>query len=632
MSERQLRCGNCGADVTFTSPGALVAVCGHCGWASRRTDVDLKTIGKVSQVAVLASHFQLGTRGTFRGRGFTVRGQVQLDHGAGVWNEWAAEDDHGDWLWIAEAQGQLLVQREDSAPVGLRAENLTLGAALRLDRIEYRVTEVGRGRIVTLKGELPRRVDPGAPTLYADLQSGERDVATVEWSQDGRATVFAGRWVDLDDLQVDPSTQPRHTPPRVKSKRLDCRMCGAGIELFDPEQTRRVGCESCGALLAPDGDVLRVVEAEKKGRAKSALPLGAEATLLGTRYRVLGCMERRVRSHGRWWPWREYALRTREGAYHWLVESDGHWLLGRPIQWTAVDQGGIGVAFERQRFKHFTSGKAEVHWVVGEFHWRVARDDAARTKDYVHGTRMVSLELDDDERHATLGEHLPRKAVAAAFPGVRLPRRKGVGAAQPNPHQAGLVWGVFGLLAIAALLVRVLTTVGHENRVVLRESFGPTPRSNGQEQVDFTEPFELTADPGNANVQLWVPGLEQGWVGLNGALVNMESGEVVTFAASAQHYSGTSGGERWTEGNRIGEAWVGSIDAGTYRLRLASSGWDKGLGVPYQVTVRSQVPRAKYLVVVVLLLLAFPIVNTVISVLFERARWESSDHPWGEQS
>ncbi|MEM9379481.1 MAG: hypothetical protein AAGB93_05970 [Planctomycetota bacterium] len=60
-----LRCGNCGADVPITSPGTYVVTCEHCGTLSRRTDVELETIGEVALPAPLASLFQIGTEGSF---------------------------------------------------------------------------------------------------------------------------------------------------------------------------------------------------------------------------------------------------------------------------------------------------------------------------------------------------------------------------------------------------------------------------------------------------------------------------------------------------------------------------------------------------------------------------------------
>ena len=382
-------------------------------------------------------------------------------------------------------------------------------------------------------------------------------------------------------------------------------------------------------LLEPDHDALRVVGEQRKVRARSALPLGGRGRLLGTEYQVLGCMQRRVRVEGRNYPWREYALRTREGAYHWLVESDGHWMLGRPIQWTDIHHGTSVSRHDGESYKHFTGGKAKVHWVVGEFHWRVQKDDEVRAVDFVRGTRMLSTERDRDELHATLNQHLPAAAVRKAFPGSKLPAQRGVGAVQPNPHPIARTWLLFAAFAAVLLVLRLFVAGGHENREVLSGTFGPTPATAGEELVTFSEPFELTANRANLHVRLSTS-VSQGWVGLNGALVNMGSGEVITFATSAQRYSGVSGGEKWSEGDGDGDAWLGPVDAGSYRLRLAATGWDNGRGSRYYVTVRSQVPRVLYLMLALGVLLAVPLVTTGLGLLFERNRWQNSDHPWGE--
>ena len=131
-------------------------------------------------------------------------------------------------------------------------------------------------------------------------------------------------------------------------------------------------------------------------------------------------------------------------------------------------------------------------------------------------------------------------------------------------------------------------------------------------------------------MRIEVPGLSQGWVGVYGALVNMDSGEVITFDTSAQFYSGRDGGENWTEGNRRGAAMLGSVQPGTYRLRIASTGWDAGCGKTFQVQVKSQVPRLAWLLTLVLLALAIPVIATLRWFGFERGRWSNSDHPWGE--
>lgn len=632
MSERTLRCGNCGADVTFSSPGTLVVVCPHCEWASYRTDVDLEAIGKVAQPTPIASHFQLGTCGEVDGRPFTVRGQLQLDHGAGLWNEWACEDAEGEWLWIAEAQGQLLVFHEAESPEGKSVSErgkLSPQKKVKFHGSTWYVNEVGEGEVVAAAGEHPIRIAVGERTSYVDLQSGARGVATLDFTREGPPECLLGQRVELEDLSLDPLTQPDHRPETVTARRIDCPECGAGIDLQDPEHALRVGCPACGTLLEPGSTKVRAIGKAQEAAARPALPLGARGHLGGEAVQVLGFVERRVKAEGKWWPWREYLLRTPRGAYRWLVEDNGHWVLLTPVPYATA----AGGSYEGKEFKHFTSGTAEVHYVVGEFYWQVRAGDKVKTRDYTAPPRTLSIESNPLEVSASVGRHLPVEELEEAFDAdLDLPRQQGVGIATPNTTRPGVDWKLYAALVLALIALRIAFGVTHENRVVHEGTYGPTPAAQDEmSEGQFTDPFELTADRGNLRVGIEVPGLSQGWVGVYGALVNMDSGEVVTFDTSAQRYSGRSGGESWTEGNRRGAAMLGSVPPGTYRLRLASTGWGAGCGKTYEVEVRSQVPRVLWLLLALLLPLALPLFTSLRWILFEKQRWANSDHPWGEE-
>ena len=629
---RELRCPNCGADVAFESPGTIIVVCPHCNWLSYRTDVDLDSIGQVAQPAPLASHFQIGTTGRHLGVSFTVRGQLQLDHGAGLWNEWAAEDENGEWLWIAEAQGEILTFREVDPPEGKAAQRSELHRGRRYNVFggSWVVNEVGQGSVITVAGELPIQIQIGETTAYADLQSGSNGVATLDFTRDDQPEALVGQRVRVKELELDPLTQPEHRPERIKSKRIDCKKCGGGIELVDPEHALRVGCPYCGALLEQDSDGVRAIGEEQKSRKKPAIPLASKGRLFGEELTVLGCMEKRVRAEGRWWPWREYLLRTPEGAYRWLVESDGHWSLARPIPYSMVTDKFSKASVRGVQHKHFTTGTAEVHWVIGEFYWQVRAGMRTEARDYVAPGRMLSIESDALEISASEGRHLEPSEVAAAFGKVKLPRRVGVGAIQPNPTSPGTDWKLLGAFVALLIVARIFFGMSHANAKVLEGSFGPTPTSPSQETVQFTEPFEVKADRANMRIQLRAPGLDNGWIGLNGALVNMDTGKVTTFSTSAQYYSGVDGGERWSEGSRRGSAWLGSVPSGQYRMRLSGVGYDRGLGHSYQVTARSQVPRNLYFLLALAALFVLPIFASIRWWSFEYQRWKNSDHPWGE--
>ncbi|MDA1267376.1 MAG: DUF4178 domain-containing protein [Planctomycetota bacterium] len=628
-----MRCGNCGADVTFSSPGTLIVVCTHCSWSSRRTDIDLRTIGKVAQPALIASQLQIGTSGRLGENAFTVRGQLQLDHGAGLWNEWAAEDDEGSWLWIAEAQGQLLVFREVEDP-GLESvedqQQLSPGKQAKFAGERWLVNEVGNGLVVAAAGEHPIAIEVGIQTSYVDLQSGERKVATLDYTRGGVPECLVGERVELEDLHLDPLTQPEHRPEQVPSRRIDCANCGGGIDLLDPEHAVRVGCPSCGTLLEPTSAGSRAIEQAKQIKDRPDLPLGARGSLRGEDVQVLGCMERRVHADGRWWPWREYLLRTPRGAYRWLVEDNGHWLHVTPIPYAAVSAG----TYRGQKFKHFTSGDAEVHWVQGEFYWQVQAGEKTKNRDYTCPPHTLSIESTPLEIQASLGVSLSQAELRAGFPehDLKLPRQSGVGLAVVNTQRPSVDWKIYVALVVLLVVLKVVLSAGAENRVVFEGTFGPTPATVSQiSDGDFSDEFKLTADPGNLKVELAAPGIQQGWIGLYGSLINVDTGDVTNFDTSAQQYSGVDGGERWSEGNSKGSTTLGSVPAGTYRMRLAAEGYDAGLNHMYSVKVRSQVPTMLWFLLALVLPLPFAIIASLRWYAFEHKRWSNSDNPWGEE-
>jgi DNA-directed RNA polymerase subunit RPC12/RpoP len=116
MSARSAKCPACGAEIEFANVATRIVVCSHCRYASIRKGQELEKIGLVAEVAPIESPIALRARGKIDGKRFSVVGQVQLDHGAGPWNEWNIVFESGESGWLAEAQGQYLVTFEAPAP------------------------------------------------------------------------------------------------------------------------------------------------------------------------------------------------------------------------------------------------------------------------------------------------------------------------------------------------------------------------------------------------------------------------------------------------------------------------------------------------------------------------------------
>ncbi|MEM1452841.1 MAG: DUF4178 domain-containing protein, partial [Planctomycetota bacterium] len=320
--------------------------------------------------------------------------------------------------------------------------------------------------------------------------------------------------------------------------------------------------------------------------------------------------------------------------YRWLIESDGHWTYAHPIQPSASSKRGTKRRLGAREFKHFTIGAARVDAVIGEFYWQVRAGDVVVADDYVHPASgaMLSVEESPLEFSASLGEYLPRTVVADAFPDARLPKATGVGAAQPNPTDLGAAWRTFLVLLVGLVASCVAVRVHHANEVVLRSQFGPTATKANEEFVQISDPFQIRRGGANVRVQVRAPGLSQGYLDVLGALVETETGQVTTFKVAAQHYSGVSGGESWSEGNRKGSTLIGRVPAGTYKLRVASRGYDRAVGVPFEVVVKSQVPRGLWFGLALVLLFLGPLFSSIRALTFESQRWSNSDHPWSSES
>src|SRR5262245_46544467 len=157
MAVAQGSCPNCGAPIEFGVGSSIAKVCEYCRHTVLRSDRGLENLGKVADLAHTASLIAVGDEGNLGGRPFRVMGRVQLDHGAGPWDEYYVAFDFGQsWGWLAYAQGQWIATTlapEQPIPAfsELRPElDVSLGPAG-----IYRVTEVKSATIASTEGELP---------------------------------------------------------------------------------------------------------------------------------------------------------------------------------------------------------------------------------------------------------------------------------------------------------------------------------------------------------------------------------------------------------------------------------------------------------------------------------------------
>lgn len=637
MSGRTANCPNCAGALEFNNAATLYVVCEHCGGASQRQDVDLHYLGKVAAIADIDSPFDLGARGDFGGLGWTIVGQLQLDHGSGPWNEWCAVFDDGSWRWIAEAQGKVYLTRElDLETLGAMipshgflspGEPLSLGTAG-----EFVVAETGEGEVVAARGELPVLIITGAKVNYTDLSGGDDRFATLDYG-DGATCLaaYAGQRHSLSELGFHPESVGRKEPITVDIERLGCGACGAPLQIRNPE-SQRAGCEACGALL--DAKTNAVVARQGTNLRKPLIALGSPVSLNGVQYTLLAYLTRSVTAGGTRYPWSEYLLRTdKDGSYRWLVHQNGHWNFITPIELGDTRKSVSVASWKGTKFKHFTSGDAVCETVLGEVYWAVEQGEIAHADDYVAPPHMLSFESSrrgkNQETVASMGTYVAHTAVQRAFGLAKLAAPKGVAPHQPNPHRVGPwipVWlGLIG--AVIALMVGFHASFAQEPLTHLTGTFaaGAPP---AEAEVFFSDEFDITPTVGNVEISLTSSGgANNYWVGFDGALANTVTGDVQLFSVGGEHWHGVSGGERWSEGSGGQSIYLGSVRRGRYALRLQRQREPIGAGaVTWSVNARSQVPSTALPLLLIVFLSLVPLVLLIRRGAFETRRWSESDH------
>ncbi|MGZ6139804.1 MAG: DUF4178 domain-containing protein [Myxococcaceae bacterium] len=632
---RQGKCPNCGAPIEFKLGASRATVCGHCQAIVARAGQDFTAVGKVADLIPTGSRIALGSHGVIGKLAFDVIGRLQYQWEQGVWDEWYVAFADGRWGWLAEAQGRFYVTRRLSPrPVPRRVEP---GQSFFVEGLgRFTVSDVKRARIVGAQGELPDPVKLGESPLTADCESEKGGFATLDLGDGtGEPVLYAGRQVPFEALHLGETPDAAVVrQPRPSGEKLTCPNCGAPLSLRVPEQSVRVVCESCNHLLDTSQGAFRVIGALERGRKEPRIPLGSAGLLRERQLLVVGWMLRSCTVDGERYPWGEYLLwEEKTQSFAWLVESEGHWQLGTPISVADV-HAADDAELQGKRFRHFSSVKAVVEQVLGEFYWAVQTGDEVESDVYIRPPEGLSRELGGGEVNWTHLEHLEAAEVARAFdrPGLVQERPAGVGELQPWPHAA--TWRTMRrwmVGAVLALLLLLLAFAARPARVLVDQSFTPAELlatdgdwAPGSERVHayLSSEFELGGS-GALRVELSSNAADS-WAGAEGAVINTVSGEAAPFAVEASYYSGYEDGERWTEDHRTASVDIPSPGPGTVIVR-ADLQWEEGRPPPdIRLRLRGET-FSGWQFLGCLALLWWPIVYPLRRAAFERARWENSN-------
>lgn len=467
MKRRIANCPACGGPVEFQLSTALVTVCEFCHSVLARKDKRLEDHGKVADLVETGSRISCGLNGRFEKKHFEVVGRVQYQHPAGgVWDEWYLRFPGDRVKWLAEAQGKFYMLTEktvsDQTPMPVY-DSLSAGHRLELPggKVLF-VAEKGVAKAASADGDIPWDFRPNAEHRFVDLNGPDGEFATIEYTPKG-LQFFLGREVTPDELglPVDGGEQAGFASANTAALQLNCPKCAGPLTLLAPDQTQRVCCPNCRALLDCQQGKLQYLETLRaKAKDKPLIPLGAVGKLAGVKYTVIGFMERYAVYEGKKFPWTEYLLYSPAKGFRWLVCNQAHWSFVESVTLTSMPSGN-SVTFNGKSYKLYDRGTAYVRYVVGEFYWRVTAGEQVDTADYIAPPEMLSFErstaANGEELNVSRGTYLAIDDLEAAFGLKDIPRPWGVGVIQPQkpfPVDVWLIWA--GLLLILFLLYAAL--------------------------------------------------------------------------------------------------------------------------------------------------------------------------------
>jgi hypothetical protein len=292
----------------------------------------------------------------------------------------------------------------------------------------WTVASVTVARLIAAQGELPSPPVTDRGFVVVDLRSTRGEVGTLDYGNAAAPTWSIGRSVAISELAMTGLADIAEKT--LKARGVGCPSCGASVDI-KLDTTQSVVCQQCHAVI----DVSKGVGGDLAHYAQDngmepQIPLGRTGAIaLGKRgalpWQVVGYVERcevpQSDDDEREF-WREYLLYHRTEGFAFLVDANDGWSWTAPI--TGVPQrAGDGVKYEGDVYRKLYDYTGEVTYVLGEFYWRLERNERTFNTDYIGTGKASDKRLNREQTGSgdtqeivwSAGERLAADDVVKAF-------------------------------------------------------------------------------------------------------------------------------------------------------------------------------------------------------------------------
>ncbi|MEM9795572.1 MAG: DUF4178 domain-containing protein [Pseudomonadota bacterium] len=353
---------------------------------------------------------------------------------------------------------------------------------------------------------------------------------------------------------------------------IDCPNCGAGLPVLGGGRVVTKVCTYCGASLdAANGFKVLEVYADLK-RPPSPFRLGMTGLVDGIEFTIIGTLGKSERYGGQTWTWVDHQLYSPTHGYAWLTVEDGHTLLTRKVRdWPsgaflttrAVDRAETRPvrSWRGRSFTYYAYSNWHTDFVEGEFNWRPKRGAKGATVSLLNNgddLRMLAYADDGAEREVEVTRYFPE--AAAAF-GVEPLEPWDVHPLQPYAPlpktRFNRLW--YGGLVAASIGLALFLTVASGPRETLFD--GPPS--------ELAAPLTFDVEDASRPVRIGLQqNLQNDWAEFELAIRDPEGVVLAETFRGISYYSGSSGGESWSEGSRRATIGFAPTTPGAYSLAV----------------------------------------------------------------
>lgn len=629
MSIQDQFCPECSRGIYFESPALNYKICPSCGTPVFRDEKGSLSVKQQFPISDKNDLLQVGTKGRWQGREFTLTGRFRCWFDESVFNYWTMLYTDGSFEWLGEGYGIYSVLTEDPTATWLhprKAASLKMGKLMdtdedhdfvllrRYDTLRFEV----EGAIWWPRvGETPDLLELSGKSgghIHA-LLFGDRHVYTFK-------AVFA-RYGDFGFSQLN--------QPAAVTRELNCRHCKTVISLRAFPYSQSCGCPQCGAIYQLKDGMDFDINRKKSEDHIPVFNLGTTGTIDGIEYEVIGFVVKEDQS-----PylsqWREYTLYNRQEGFTFLSEYDGHWIFLREERESPLPSADetTTLYFRNEPFLLFNSYTFRIVSAKGEFPANIFDNQQnTRCREFISPPEIWSQEKSNKEGENWFhGRHISRAELKTAFGPMNLPYQVGIGSVQPTGFLSLNKTAIAGIVGILLLMmVHAFIGMGKSSRPIItkRSTF-----TDSTDQVQYVV-SAFTLDKWRSNLQLDITApVKNQWFELNATLVNTGTGKEYTIEKGVEFYTGYSEGEQWSEGSTEATAYFSGIPAGNYLLQVHGRReipllvYERLDG--FTLDVKYDVPMDRNAGIAISVFLVFLVSKYLLMQYREKQRWSNSPY------